>query len=144
MDYLDSQMMMLDLFNLMFSPAIVTYFLNIVVFTYFESYLNDKAALDIVNWLSLAQFFFYTLGFFVTRASETRSTFYMKVMSEITYAAMIISTVVIPILILIFLCWTMLTSQKVTDLLVYCSLAQLGTIIWVLIDFREPFASSYE
>ncbi len=144
MDFLDSQMVMLDLFCLMFSPAIVTPFINTVVYTYFESYLSEKVALDIVNWLSLAQFFFYILGFFVTRASETRSTFYMKVMSEITYASMIISTVVIPILILIFLCWTMLTSQKVTDLLVYCSLVQLGTIIWVLIDFREPFASSYE
>lgn len=109
MDFLDSQMVMLDLFNLMFSPAIVTYFLNTVVFTYFESYLHDRAALDIVNWLSLAQFFFYTLGFFVTRASETRSSFYLKVMSELTYASIYTSTVIIPISILIFLCWTMLT-----------------------------------
>ena len=100
-------------------------------------------AMKIIEWISLAQFCFFVLGFFINRASETFPRWYLKCMPEICFGSIWISTIALPFVIMLIILWVLITENFSETLCYYC-LVQVGTIIWVILRFREPFSDSYD
>ena len=94
-------MIALDLFNLILSPFFVTYFeAQMSIFDYFQMYQKTDSAKVWANGLSILQLLLFVVGFFVTRASETKSSFYLRWMVTITNFAIWICLVVIPLVVM--------------------------------------------
>jgi len=137
-------MILLDLFNLIFSPFFTTAMLSSVVLSYFGiELLKDHPVILWANILSICQILLFVVGFFVTRASETRSSCYLRWMTTICNFAIWTSLVIIP-LIVMTLIGVAIYRHGTQDLLLYHGLVQLGTIVWVLLDFVGVFVQTHE
>lgn len=143
-DFLDMEMLMLDMFNLIFSPTFTFSLLKGLTNSFEGGHLAYQGVVTFANFLSILQILFFMVGFFVTRASESRRSFYLHWATDVTHVSIWISLVWIPCLTLTTLVIAMWVQGHAENTLLYHALVQLGTILWFLADFRGPLRDTYE
>ena len=138
-DFLDVESLVIDLFNMVAAPCIISIIINTHCYCHLSGELytlssQQKAA----NWLSLVQMILFCVGLFTPRSSVWRSQWWNEFMPGFCMLALQTSMFVIPTIIL-FLSVSVMRSEGVQVAQVLFAWLQIGTVVWFSISFYPAF-----
>jgi len=140
-DFMETYGLLLDLTNNMSAPALV----GILIASYGDEELDWIPSIS--GWLCVAQTLLFYFALFMTRVSEARSAFYIKVMPELTYYASVVALGLLPLTIIVLNIVGLFTIESFARLgpfMVFSIWVQVGIFAQYLIAFRGPFAYNFE
>jgi len=139
---MDTNKLQLDLTINMCAPAVVG-----VCLSWFRVYDQMSTMSKMSGWLCMVQVFCFFFGLFITRVSEVRSEYYIKIMPELTYCASYMAWFVLPLAILLFNFQGFFLIETVEILAPYMAftmLVQVGILVSYFVNFKPLYLRDFE
>jgi len=138
-DFLDVESLMIDLFNMISAPFIISLMLGQLCYGHFEGDLYSTTIWQKTsNWFSFVQMILFGFGFFCPRATLYRSAWWNEWMPKASYYAVYICMYVIPVSIIALSLKTAVTDGM-QPAEIFFLICQVGTIAWFTVDFMGAF-----